>query len=297
MKAFFLRVFLHLLALLDGVWLWARAHKQGGVKNAATAGAGIQGAVRISTVNLGSVAWPVFSTLAHGFWRAQELTLFREHRGQFAGPVLDLGCGDSLFAQMADFPKTGFGVDYDVASLAAAKELQSPLKLIQADAGHMPLEDACVAACLSNSVLEHLPDLDRCFSEVARVLKPGGLFMFSMTLGSFTSQLNFWTGRRDAAFWVRNFGHFQQPTEDELLKKLAAHGFTIQTCISYQSRWSTALYRLMVSPCFQFVERRCGGSLRRRLRDWLVPKVIESLRNTPRGEGACAFVIALKQTK
>jgi SAM-dependent methyltransferase len=297
MKVFFLRLFLHLLAVVDGGWFWVRARRTGGAKNAATAGAGIQAAGRVAAVNIGSVVWPEFSTLAHGFWRAQELTLFREHQGFFSEPVLDLGCGDSLFGQMADFPKNGFGIDYDAASLAAAKELRSSLKLIQADAGNLTLPDAGVSVCLSNSVLEHLPDLDRCFSEVSRVLKPGGLFIFSMTLGSFTSQLNFWTGRRDAEFWVRTFGHFQQPNEDELLKKLAAHDFTVQNCISYQTRWTTALYRLMVSPCFQFVECRSGCSLRHRLRNWLAPKVVESLQKTPRGQGACAFVVACKKPK
>lgn len=297
MKVFFLRLFLHLLAIVDGAWFWARARKTTRATETQTAGAGIQSGKMVSVSFIGPVAWPEFPALAHGFWRAQELTLFRENHRYFSEPVLDLGCGDSLFGQMADFPKNGFGVDYDAASLAAAKELHSPLKLIQADAGNLPLADACVSVCLSNSVLEHLPDLDRCFSEVSRVLKPGGLFMFSMTLGSFTSQLDFWSGRRDAGRWVRTFGHFQQPSEDELLKKLAAHGFIIQTCISYQTRWTTALYRLMVSPCFQFVERRAGESFHRRLRDWLASKVIESLRNTPRGEGACAFVIACKKSK
>jgi SAM-dependent methyltransferase len=292
-----MRLLLRLVAMIDAAWLWVRARKNSRATQTQTAGAGIQSGKMVPVTSIGPVAWPEFPTLAHGFWRAQELTLFWRHRGYFAEPVLDLGCGDSLFGQMADFPKIGFGIDYDAASLAAAKELRSPLKLIQADAGNMPLADACVSACLSNSVLEHLPDLDRCFSEVSRILKPGGLFIFSMTLGSFTSQLNFWTGRRDAGYWVQTFGHFQQPGEDELLKKLAAHGFTVQTCISYQTRWTTALYRLMVSPCFQFVERRGGESFHRRLRDWLAGKVVESLRNTPRGEGACAFVIACKNPK
>jgi SAM-dependent methyltransferase len=236
-KVFFMQLLLRLIAIIDAAWLWVRARKNTHVAKAQTAGAGIQSGKMVSISSIGPVAWPEFPTLAHGFWRAQELTLFWKNRG------------------------------------------------------------SCVSACLSNSVLEHLPDLDRCFSEVARVLKPDGLFIFSMTLGSFTSQLNFWTGQRDAALWVRTFGHFQQPSEDELLKKLAAHGFTVQTYISYQTQWTTALYRLMVSPCFQFVERHGGESFHRRIRDWLAPKVVESLRNTPQGEGACIFVIACKKPK
>jgi SAM-dependent methyltransferase len=293
-KVFFVRLILHLLAVMDTAWFWARARKAARAKTATTAGAGIQAGQRVTTVSIGTVIWPEFPSLAHSFWRAQELTLFREHTRFFSEPILDLGCGDSLFGQLAGFPRNGFGVDYDAASLAAARELGSSLKLIQGDAGNLPLADACVAACLSNSVLEHLPDLDRCFSEVHRVLKPNGVFLFSMTLGSFTSQLKFWAGQRDADRWVRTFGHFQQLSHDELLRKLAAHGFTISTCISYQSRWTTAWYRFMVSPCFQFVERRGGNSFRRCMQTRLASKVSESLRYTRPGEGACLFVVSIK---
>lgn len=296
MKGAFVRLGLRLLGIIDAVWLGARARRALRTNQAETAGAGVQAHQAINVLSLGAVDWPEFPTLAHSFWRAQELTLFREHARLFAEPVLDLGCGDSLFGQMAGFPKKGFGVDYDAASLAAAKVLGSPLELIQADAGKMPLENGSVAVCLSNSVLEHLPDLDQCFAEVARVLKPGGLFIFSMTLGSFTSQLTFWAGQRDAGYWVRSFGHFQQPVEDELLKKLAAHGFAVQTRIPYQTRWTTAWYRLLVSPCVQFIERRGGDCFRRRLRQWLAPRVICSLRDTRSGEGACVFVVACKKS-
>ena len=294
MKTAIARLGLHFLAALDALWLKARERRAARTAAATTAGAGVQSSQAINVLSFGEIAWPEFPTLAHSFWRAQELTLFRTHHGFFAEPVLDLGCGDSLFGQIAGFPKTGFGLDYDPTSLRAAKELGSSLEFIRADAGNAPLADGSVAVCLSNSVLEHLPDLDRCFAETCRLLRPGGLFIFSMTLGSFTSQLSFWTGRRDAAFWVQRFGHVQQPSEEELMALLSKHGFVIQERISYQASWTTALYRLLVSPCFQFGERRLSASFRRRLQSRLADRVIASLRATGAGEGACVFVVARK---
>lgn len=294
MNIFLVRLGLRLLAVVDTGWFWVRRIKNERTTTPSTAGAGVQSDRPIATAPIGTVVWPEFPSLAHSFWRAQELTLFREHHQFFFEPALDLGCGDSLFGSLAGFPRRGFGIDCDDASLSAARRLNSPLQLIRADASQLPLEDACVMTCLSNSVLEHLPDLDRCFSEVWRVLKPGGFFIFSITLGLFTSQLSFWSGQQDAKRWIQFFGHLQQPSADELLKKLATHGFTVRACIAYQSPETTALYRLLVSPCFQFLERLGSDSIRRRLRNWLAPKVAESLHHTPQGNGACLFVVASK---
>lgn len=294
MRVAFVRLILRLVAIIDGIWLHLRARKAVASLEPRTAGAGIQSAKPVETIVLGPVVWPGFPTLAHAFWRAQELTLFRDHCHLFSSPAVDLGCGDMVFGRLAGFPENGFGVDYDFGSLLAAGQMKSPQPRIRADAGRLPLADAGLAVCLSNSVLEHLPDLDRCFAEVRRILKPGGLFLFSMTLGVFTSQLKFWTGQRDTELWLRTFGHLQQPGEEELLKKLCAQGFSIRACTTYQGLWTTAIYRFLVSPCFQFIERRCVQSVRNRLRIWLTPRVVGSLRNTSRGEGACLFVVACK---
>jgi ubiquinone/menaquinone biosynthesis C-methylase UbiE len=286
---------LRALAVLDALWLRARRLKAAPVTKPVTAGAGIQSLHRVVFSVFGEIAWPEFSTLAHSFWRAQELTLFREHQRLFSEPVLDLGCGDSLFGQMAGFPTKGYGVDYDKASLAAARQLGSTLELVQADAGQLPLPDQCISVCLSNSVLEHLPDLGKCLKEVRRVLKPGGLFIFSMTLGSFTGQLMFWTGRRDAEYWLTTYGHLQQPSQAELLRLLTTEGFALRTCLPYQTRWTTAWYRFLVSPAVQFFGRHGGGLFRRRLQKILISRVQASVRRTQPGQGACVFVVAAKE--
>lgn len=293
---FFFVFLCRITAILDAVWLWFRGRRASGRKPeaAVTAGAGVQSVGTSTPVRIGDVFWPDFPGTAHALWRAQELTLFRQHQPMIAPPILDLGCGDCLFGKLAGFPESGYGVDYDTQSLAAARVLGSKLTLLQGDAGNLSLVDKSISVCVSNSVLEHLPDLDACFSEVHRVLQPGGLFIFSMTLGSFTDQLRLLSGNRDAQFWVRTFGHLQQPLEPELKGKLKSHGFSIRSSITYQSIRTTALYRLMVSPVFQFFERRSGPAFRRRLRNWLTPMVLSSLQRTQPGKGACIFVTACR---
>ncbi|MBP6885647.1 MAG: class I SAM-dependent methyltransferase [Candidatus Pacebacteria bacterium] len=46
-----------------------------------------------------------------------------------------------------------------------------------ADIGDLPLRDAVVDGVVCDSVLEHLPDTSRALTEIARVLKPGGVFL------------------------------------------------------------------------------------------------------------------------
>ena len=47
-----------------------------------------------------------------------------------------------------------------------------------ADAGGIPYPDAAFDVVFADNVLEHLPDPLAVFREIARVLKPGGVFLF-----------------------------------------------------------------------------------------------------------------------
>src|SRR4051812_31667913 len=47
------------------------------------------------------------------------------------------------------------------------------------DASELPFEDESFDLVLGHAVLHHLPDLDRCFAEFQRVLKPGGTLFFA----------------------------------------------------------------------------------------------------------------------
>jgi SAM-dependent methyltransferase len=46
------------------------------------------------------------------------------------------------------------------------------------DGGRLPFADASFDMCCSHSVIEHLPDPGAAFAEIARVLRPGGHFLF-----------------------------------------------------------------------------------------------------------------------
>lgn len=100
------------------------------------------------------------------------------------GVVLDVGCGrgaasDDTCAwrrRLADLRRPGrhvIGIDVDTAG--AANPIIDEFRPIAADM-RWPVESASVDCAIARSVLEHVPDPQAFFRELARVLRPGGCF-------------------------------------------------------------------------------------------------------------------------
>jgi SAM-dependent methyltransferase len=127
------------------------------------------------------------SSLAHSFWRAQELSLFKRVSPCFERPIMDFGCGDGSFSACI-LESIDFGVDIDQAALSIAQYYGIYGRLLKfTEITALPASS--VAAVFSCSVLEHTVDLRYCIYEIARVLKPGGRFYFSVPSPGFTEQM------------------------------------------------------------------------------------------------------------
>jgi SAM-dependent methyltransferase len=105
-------------------------------------------------------------------------------------PVLDLGCGDGHFSSVAFDHPLDVGLDPWERSLQDASRRGSYHFLLQAQGGKIPLADKSFASVVSNSVLEHIPELQPVLLEVARVLKPGAPFIFCVPNHNFLSSLS-----------------------------------------------------------------------------------------------------------
>lgn len=93
-------------------------------------------------------------------------------------PVLDLGCGDGHLASAAFDDPLAAGFDPWWAPLREARQRRTHRTLALAEGARMPFPKDCFGSVVSNSVLEHIPDLGPVLSETARVLRPGGWFYF-----------------------------------------------------------------------------------------------------------------------
>jgi SAM-dependent methyltransferase len=94
------------------------------------------------------------------------------------GPVLDLGSGDGHFASVAFDHALDVGLDPWWPPLYESRTRKAYRLLIQADGAQTPFPTGYFASAVSNSVLEHIPHVDKVVDEVARVVRPGGRFVF-----------------------------------------------------------------------------------------------------------------------
>lgn len=106
-------------------------------------------------------------------------------------PVLDVGCGDGHFASVA-FPRPlTAGIDPSGEMLREAKGRKAYHHLVRSVGGALPFANKYFATVVSNSVLEHIPDVDAVLAEIGRVLEPGGRFIFCVPSDHFTESLLF----------------------------------------------------------------------------------------------------------
>jgi SAM-dependent methyltransferase len=179
--------------------------------------------------------------------RTIEGRLLREH-GPFPAPLLDLGCGDGHFVQVV-FGAADVGIDLEVGKAREAAGRGVYRHVDAASAARIPFRDGSFQSVLANCALEHMPDLDGVFEEVARVLRPGGTFVFTVP----TDQLsrNLWLagfldrlGAPGAAERYRDWFakmqvHFHLYPPDEWQRRVESYPFTVTGRRGYLSRRAT----------------------------------------------------------
>jgi len=131
--------------------------------------------------------------------------LGRVERGEV---VLDLGCGagtDSLVAAQMVGPRGRVvGIDMTPEMLAKARAAAVEARLdnvefVEAEAERLPFENDTFDVVISNGVIDLIPDKDAVFSELYRVLKPGGRIQVAdVTIQNPVSE----EGRRDIDLWT-----------------------------------------------------------------------------------------------
>lgn len=105
-------------------------------------------------------------------------------------PILDLGCGDGHFASVMPPHPPFVGLDPWWGPLTEAKGRTAYSFVMQASGATMPFPSARFSTVISNSVLEHIPNLDPVMAEVERVLAPGGKFVFCVPSDCFLAFLS-----------------------------------------------------------------------------------------------------------
>ena len=111
------------------------------------------------------------------------LKWFDQHIDWQGKDVLDLGCAGGFMAEaLAERGAHVTGIDPASDAIDAARDHARAGKLrIAYDVGvgeALPYDDASFDAVVCVDVLEHVADLHRVLSEIARTMRPGGLLLF-----------------------------------------------------------------------------------------------------------------------
>ena len=225
-------------------------------------------------------------------WRAIELrTLAAE---VFPRPILDLGCGDGLIAQVLfrDEPPIESGFDPWLTQVRKAPTTGAYVRVQQARGDAMPYPSSAFGSVLSNSVLEHIPDLDPVMREAARVLLPGGRVFFTVPSDAFRRLLSGYQDRVAAGdpqgaeayaaeidAWLEHHRYLSPAEWDAILRRI---GLRLVHAVYYiapaaMRLWDRAnatygvrdgqglpLYRWLVSP------RLRGLGYQRWVRRWII---------------------------
>ncbi|MFD3923715.1 class I SAM-dependent methyltransferase [Streptomyces sp. NPDC058595] len=95
--------------------------------------------------------------------------------GEGTGPCLEIGCGTGIHAaRVRGLGRTPVGVDLAAGMLGHAR---GRLPVARADAERLPFRDGSMPAVLAVMVHTDMPRYPAVLQEVARVLRPGGVFV------------------------------------------------------------------------------------------------------------------------
>lgn len=192
--------------------------------------------------------------LNHAVWRASEAAVLAAvpmHR-----PILDIGCGDGLFARLLFERPVEVGVDLSISQLVKARQSGAYERVETADATSLPFPDASFATVFSNCVLEHIPEVDAVCREAARVLRPGGVFVFTVPTERFADFLFYpalarslripWLGGCYTRALNRVFRHYHTDSPATWRRRLAEAGMATESVWQVMPRPLASVWDLLM---------------------------------------------------
>ncbi|RSK40515.1 class I SAM-dependent methyltransferase [Mangrovimonas spongiae] len=112
--------------------------------------------------------------IRHSIFKALEEVL-----PKLSGTLLDVGCGQKPYKE--HILKHSDVEDYTGLDIETALEYDEEVKPdIIWDGNTMPFKDNSFNCAMATEVLEHCPDPEVVLNEVYRILKPGGIFFFTV---------------------------------------------------------------------------------------------------------------------
>jgi SAM-dependent methyltransferase len=177
---------------------------------------------------------------ATAYWRSIEIGAILRY-GLPDGFGLDLGCGDGILTEILlthAGPRRLVGVDLDPLEVEAAKTFPFYERVHVAPSNAIPEPNNTFDFVLSNSVLEHIPDLDGTIAETARVLRSGGRCLLTVPTSAFHCNLRgpLMPGIARSSYLEmldRRLAHYNYLSAADWSILLERHGMTLEAALGY----------------------------------------------------------------
>jgi SAM-dependent methyltransferase len=252
--------------------------------------------------------------------RSVEWAEIYKNRDRLRLPLLDLGCGTGEVSHLMYGEQRITGVDIDDVALQKAKVYLPDA--VHGDARCLPFQEESFNSITSICVMEHLPEIDCCLSEIARVLRPGGMLLATVPSHEWKGMF-FWNrffsaiglrglGRRLADAYDQKLIHLNLLAEKEWSEKLGQVGLQLERIDPWLTRRATRFVSLIDSvralpfpfPGFwtEFgthffivgILRRLGGEAwwHKRFLNYIRPMFLQSCSE---GEDAGGYVLIVRK--
>lgn len=203
-------------------------------------------------------------------------------------PILDIGCGDGLFAALAYPGKQVWGIDVNLTEIRRAQATAAYNALICGSITDVALPSGFFHGAIANCSLEHVPDLDQALRNVRRALAPGADFIVIVPTPHWTRLLaipqllnkhgfhglaNAYGRALDKVFY-----HVHLYDGKEWTRRLEAAGFEVHTVETLTSRRSSWVFDALMYPALvSWVTKKLTGK-------WVIAPALRNLSvDTARG--------------
>ena len=185
-------------------------------------------------------------------------------------PILDIGCGDGLFARLAHPDKQIWGIDVNPVEIRRAQATAVYSTLVCGNISTVDLPIGFFKGAIANCSMEHVPGLDDALKNIRRALAPGGQLILIVPTPAWTQLLAVPMMLREAGFGSlasaygegldKVFHHLHLYDDAEWSRRLVEAGFRVKSVEMLTSKRSSWMFDILLYPSlFGWVTKKLTG--------------------------------------